>query len=76
MIEEKNMTGSTLVCSYELDIAYSTTEVLLPKRFDAHCFSDWLPVRPSILLCNWKLILAQDGVKGHVRREEIGDTIS
>jgi hypothetical protein len=38
----------TLVCSYELGIAYiSTTAALLPKRFDAHS-SDWLPVLPSI----------------------------
>jgi hypothetical protein len=39
---------STPVCSYELlDIAYSTTAALLPKRFDAYS-SDWLPVLPSI----------------------------
>ena len=49
---------------YELDIAYSTTTVLLPKRFDAH--SDWLPVFPSMR--NGELVLAQDGVSSQVSR--------
>jgi len=55
---------------YELDIAYSTTTVLLPKRFDAH--SDWLPVFPSMR--NGELVLEQDGVSSQASsRLESGD---
>ena len=55
---------------YEIDIAYSTTTVLLPKRFDAH--SDWLPVFPSMR--NGELVLEQDGVSSQASsRLESGD---